>query len=132
MMRRFKQRQRQQRNIWALLKKPMPRDFKVGDKITTLLCDDILTVIGIGHGDFLKAKGFNCHGMKDGVCNVLSFQVNHATKEEIEAGHRIDKVVPTYADIKFPYMVFTGVQVGAVLKFTQEIADIERIVETTA
>ncbi|WP_151789512.1 hypothetical protein [Acinetobacter nosocomialis] len=65
-------------------------EFKVGDKITTLLCDDILTVIGIGHGHFLKAKGFNCHGMIDGECNVLSFQVKHATPEEIAAGHRID------------------------------------------
>ncbi|MDQ8938177.1 hypothetical protein [Acinetobacter baumannii] len=65
-------------------------EFKVGDKITTLLCDDILTVIGIGHGHFLKAKGFNSHGMIDGECNVLSFQVKHATPEEIAAGHRID------------------------------------------
>ncbi|MFW1768218.1 hypothetical protein [Acinetobacter baumannii] len=67
-------------------------EFKVGDKITTLLCDDILTVIGIGHGHFLKAKGFNCHGMKDGECNVLSFQVKHATLAEIAAGHRIDHI----------------------------------------
>ncbi|EMW7813726.1 hypothetical protein [Acinetobacter baumannii] len=132
MMRRLRQRQRQQRSIWAMLNKPMPGDFKVGDKITTLLCDDILTVIDIGSGNFLKAKGFNCHGMKDGVCNVLSFQVNHATKEEIEAGYRIDKVVPTYANIKFPYLVFTGAQVGAVLKVAQEIDDIESIGETKA
>ena len=64
--------------------------FKVGDKITTLACRDILTVTAIGSGHFLKAKGFNCHGMKDGECNVLDFQVKLASPEEITAGHRIN------------------------------------------
>ncbi|RSG20320.1 hypothetical protein [Acinetobacter baumannii] len=65
-------------------------EFKVGDKITTLACRDILTVTAIGRGHFLKAKGFNCHGMKDGECNVLDFQVKHATLAEIRIGYRID------------------------------------------
>lgn len=63
--------------------------FMVGDKIVSLICDDILTIISFGHGYFLKAKGFNCHGMIDGECNVLSYQIRHATDEEIKAGHRI-------------------------------------------
>jgi len=41
-----------------------------------------------------------------------------ASEEEIAAGHRIDKVVPVYADVKFPYSVLTGEQVGAVMNVT--------------
>lgn len=74
-------------------------EFKVGDKITTLACRDILTVTAIGRGRFLKAKGFNCHGMKDGECNVLDFQVKHATPEEVAAGHRIDKTTGTLEEL---------------------------------
>ncbi|MCU4320667.1 hypothetical protein KTH44_16240 [Acinetobacter bereziniae] len=64
-------------------------EFMVGDKVVSLICDDILTIISFGHGNFLKAKGFNCHGMTDGECNVLSYQIRHAKDEEIKAGHRI-------------------------------------------
>ncbi len=71
-------------------KEPTMSEFKVGDKITTLACRDILTVTAIGSGHFLKAKGFNCHGMKDGECSVLDFQVKHATTKELIVGHRID------------------------------------------
>ncbi|MGU3313583.1 hypothetical protein [Acinetobacter sp. M5A5_2a] len=97
-------------------------DFKVGDLITYNESDFIYKI------DTLTSDGLHAttvHPVKR--CIIALFEhdnINHASPEEIAAGHRIDEdVVPVYANPKFAYTVLSGAQVGAVLNVTQQIDD---------
>lgn len=87
-------------------------EFKVGDKVVSTKNNEfVYTVITIDGGlGRLKNIVF------DHVYPLHDFR--HATPKEIAAGHRIDEVVPVYEDVKFPYNVLTGEQVGAVMNAT--------------
>lgn len=57
--------------------------------------------------------------LSTGLCGpVFKREIRPAKVEEIAVGHRINDVVPVYADVKFPYKVLTGEQVGAVMNAT--------------
>lgn len=88
-------------------------EFKVGDwvKRTDKRTESIYQISSIDK-DLIK-----CNFTKSGESwrlHTTKWEIERATTEEIAAGHRIDEVVPVYADVKFPYKVLTGEQVGDV------------------
>lgn len=141
MMRRLKQRQRQQRNIWAMLNKPATDDFKSfkeGDFVILITdLSDILDmralyqVVSVGLDVAIALFGSNKVVARSGIF-VAHQEFRHATIQEVIAGYRIDKIRSIYAHDKYPYNLLTGEQVGAVLNFAQVIDVIERTGETQA
>ncbi|MGP4772540.1 hypothetical protein ACS125_18630 [Acinetobacter sp. PFS20] len=90
------------------------KEFKAGDKVVFKygsMPKDLMTI------EFVSLDG-SCVDVFEDFNPILSEVLDYATTEEIAAGHRIDEVVPVYADVKFPYNVLTGEQVGAVMNAT--------------
>lgn len=98
-------------------------EFKVGDwvKRTDKRTESIYQITSIQEG-LIKCT-FKKNG-EDWRLHTTKGEIEHATPEEIAAGHRIDEVVPVYADVKFPYKVLTGEQVGAVMNATHYSYDL--------
>jgi hypothetical protein len=114
------------------------KEPKIGDKIiipkgfTLVGCDiDYKKVYEVE--DYFYHKVHNMHFItfvadgKKYSFPPVAFDL--ASDEEITAGHRIDDVVPVYADVKFPYKVLTGEQVGAVTMGFDTGKDITRELE---
>ncbi|HCV3101331.1 hypothetical protein [Acinetobacter baumannii] len=95
------------------------KDFKVGDKVVfkyASMSKELMTI------ECVSLDG-SCVDVIENKYPLLAETLCFASKEEIAAGHRIDEVVPVYANPQFAYTMLSGAQVGSVLQIARQVDD---------